>query len=189
MEMRLRWYIDEFEAQIIHHFEEPLAEMNRKMDTILAVLATLQRVDASVVNILREEHLEEEEGETSTVGDVQDVDDRLTYETPNIEVHSEVFMDEALGDTIVEVISPISGKKTRTRKHTPALLSRSPPAKDLRRGRTRFVSIPFCQWILHRQRCSCNGFRAMGNRKQSGVALPTYRGTSFGHSFRPESGL
>ena len=105
-------------------FEEPLAEMNQKMDTILAVLATLQRADASVVNILREEHLgEEEERETSVVGDVQAVDDRLTYETPNTEVHSEVFVDEALGDTIIKVISPIYGKKTRTRKHAPALLS------------------------------------------------------------------
>ena len=47
----------------------------------------------------------------------------MTYETPNTEVHSEVFMDEALGDTIVEVISPISRKKTRTRKCAPTLLS------------------------------------------------------------------
>ena len=41
MEMRLRRYIDESEARIICHFKEPLAEMNRKMDTVLAVLATL----------------------------------------------------------------------------------------------------------------------------------------------------
>ena len=36
----------------------------------MAALAILQRPDVSVVNILREEHLEEEEGETFTVGDV-----------------------------------------------------------------------------------------------------------------------
>ncbi len=41
MEMRLRRYIDESEARIIRHFEEPLASMNHKMDTVLAVLATL----------------------------------------------------------------------------------------------------------------------------------------------------
>ena len=34
----------------------------------MAALAILQRLDASVVNILREEHIEEEEGETSAVG-------------------------------------------------------------------------------------------------------------------------
>ena len=47
----------------------------------------------------------------------------MTYKTPNIEVHSEVFVDEALGDTILEVISPIYRKKTWTRKRAPALLS------------------------------------------------------------------
>ena len=47
----------------------------------------------------------------------------MTYETPNTEVHSEVFVDEALGDTIVEVISPISGKKTQTSKCAHVLLS------------------------------------------------------------------
>ena len=47
----------------------------------------------------------------------------MTYETPNAKVHSEVFMDEALGDTIVEVISPISGKKTQTKKRALTLLS------------------------------------------------------------------
>ena len=123
MEMRLRWYIDESEAWIICRFEEPLVEMNRKMDIVIADLATLQRVDASVVNILREEHLEEEEGETSAIGGVQAVNDRLTYETPNTEVHSEVFVDEALVDIIVEVISPISKKKIMTRKLAPALLT------------------------------------------------------------------
>ena len=116
MEMRLRRYINESEARIIRHFEESLAEMNWKIDIVLAALAILQRLDATVVNILREEHLEDEEGETSTVGDVQATDDTMTYETPNVEVHSEVFMDEALGDTIVEVISPISVKKIRTTK-------------------------------------------------------------------------
>ena len=70
MEMRLRRYNDESEAWIISRFEEPLAEMNCKMDTVLAALATLQRADASLVTILREEHLEDEEGETSTVGDL-----------------------------------------------------------------------------------------------------------------------
>ena len=71
MEMRLRLYIDESEARIIRHFEEPLAEINCKMDKVLATLATLQRDNALVVNILREEHLKEEEGETYVVGDVQ----------------------------------------------------------------------------------------------------------------------
>ena len=123
MEMRLRWYIDESEARIIRHFEELLVEINQKMDTVLAAVAILHRPDASVVNILREEHLEEEEGETPAVGNVQAVDDKLTYETPNTEVHSEVFVDEALDDTIVEVISLISRKKTRTRKRAPTLLS------------------------------------------------------------------
>ena len=47
----------------------------------------------------------------------------MTYETPNTEVHSKVFVDEALGDTIVDVISPISRKKTRARKRAPPLLS------------------------------------------------------------------
>ena len=59
----------------------------------------------------------------SAVRDVQATDDMMTYETPNTEVHSEVFVDEALSDTIVEVISPISGKKNWTRKRAPALLS------------------------------------------------------------------
>ena len=54
--------------------------MNRKM---YIVLVALQRPDASIVNILAEEHLKEEEGETYTIGDVQAVDDRLTYKTPN----------------------------------------------------------------------------------------------------------
>ena len=53
MELRLRWYINESEARIIHRFEKPLAEMNQKMDTVMAALAILQRPDASVVNILR----------------------------------------------------------------------------------------------------------------------------------------
>ena len=65
MEMRLRWYIDESEARIFRRFEELLAEMNWKLDTVMAALAILQRPDALVVNILREKHLEEEEGETS----------------------------------------------------------------------------------------------------------------------------
>ena len=56
-------------------------------------------------------------------GDVEAVDDRLTYETPNTKVQSEVFVDDALGDTIVEVISLISEKKTWTRKRAPAPLS------------------------------------------------------------------
>lgn len=107
MKIRLRWYINEAESQITRHFEQPLAEMNRKIDTILA---TLQRPDVSVVNIIAEEHLKEEEGETSYIGDVQAIDDKLTYETPNTEVHLEVFVDVVLGDMIVEVISPISRK-------------------------------------------------------------------------------
>ena len=37
-------------------------------------------------------------------------------ETPNTEVHSGVFVDELLGDTIVEVTSSISSKKMRTQK-------------------------------------------------------------------------
>ena len=64
----------------------------------------------------------------------------MTYETPNTKVHSEVFVDEALGDTIVEVISLISGKKTRIRKRAPALLSpftaRQKPKK--RKNEVRF---------------------------------------------------
>ena len=66
MELRLRRYIDESKAWIIRHFEEPLVEM----DTVLVALAILQRPDASIVNILTEKHLEEEEGETSAVMDV-----------------------------------------------------------------------------------------------------------------------
>ena len=79
-------------------FVKKVAEINRKMDTILAAL---QRPDASGVNILREDHLEEDEGETSVIGGVQAIDDRLTYETP-------------------------------------------------KRGRMRFVSIPFGWWILRK---------------------------------------
>ena len=75
------------------------------------------------MNILTKEHLEEKEGETFDIGDVQAVDDRLTYETHNTEVHLEVFVDETSGDMIVEFISPISRKKTRIRKRAPALLS------------------------------------------------------------------
>ncbi len=59
--------MDESEARIICRFGEPLAEMNTKMDTVMAALAILQRPDALIVKILREEHLEDEEGETSTV--------------------------------------------------------------------------------------------------------------------------
>lgn len=66
-EMKLRRYINESKARIICHFEQPLAEMNRRMGTIMAALAAFQRPDASVVNILREEHLEEEEGETFAI--------------------------------------------------------------------------------------------------------------------------
>ena len=54
IKMKLRWYIDDSDAQIIRHFEEPLVEMNWKMDTVMATLAILQRPDVSVVNILRE---------------------------------------------------------------------------------------------------------------------------------------
>ena len=51
-------------------------------------------------------------------------DDRLNYVTPETEVHSGVFIDEKVGDTMKEVTSPISGEKKRVRKrgkvlHTP----------------------------------------------------------------------
>ena len=69
--------------------------------------------------------MEKEEEETSSVGDVhvQVDDDRLIYETPNTGVHSKVFVDEALGDTIVEVISPIFEKNKRTQKRATPLLT------------------------------------------------------------------
>ena len=114
--------------------------MNWKMDTILA---TLQRPNASVVNILREEHLEEEEGETSTVGDVQATDDRMTYETPNTEVHSEVFVDGHWVTLYWRSFLQYLGRRLKPGSVHLHCYPRSLPARDLRRGRTRFVSIPF----------------------------------------------
>ena len=40
-------------------------------------------------------------------------DDQLTYVTLDAEVHSSIFMDEKLGDTIQEVTSPKSREKKR----------------------------------------------------------------------------
>ena len=92
-----------------------MAEMSRKID---ALLAEVQRADASVLNVQQQDPLEEEQGETSnaSAGAIHAEQDRDTYVTPNTKVHSGVFVDEILGDTIVEVTSPISEKKIRTQK-------------------------------------------------------------------------
>ena len=50
-------------------------------------------------------------------------DDRLTYVTPAIEVHSGVFVDKDHGDTIHVVTSPLLGVKTRLRKRGKALFT------------------------------------------------------------------
>ena len=70
------------------------------------------------MNILDQEHLEEEDSETATVGKApkEGDHDRDTYVTSNTEVHSSVFFDEVLGETIVEVTSSISDKNVRTQK-------------------------------------------------------------------------
>ena len=75
------------------------------------------------MNVLYQDQLEEEEGETSNfgVGPIDVKQDRETYITPNIEVHSGVFVDELLGDTIVEVASLISSKKMRMQEWTTPL--------------------------------------------------------------------
>ena len=119
LELRLRSYIDEVgkrvEVRLMSHVDHHMAEMSRKID---ALLAEVRRADASVLNVLQQDPLEEEQGETSNVGvgAIHAEQDRDTYVTPNTEVHSGVFVDELMGDTIVEVTSPISGKKIRTRK-------------------------------------------------------------------------
>ena len=48
-------------------------------------------------------------------------EDRLTYITLDTEVHSGVFVDEQLGDTVQEVTSPIFGEKQRVRKRAATL--------------------------------------------------------------------
>ena len=48
-------------------------------------------------------------------------DDRLTYVTPDTEVHSRVLIDEKLGDTVLEVTSPKSREKKRVWKRAVAL--------------------------------------------------------------------
>ena len=97
-----------------------MAVMSRKID---ALLAKVQRADASVLNVLQQDLLEEEQGETSDVGAgaIHAEQDKDTYVTPNTEVHSGVFVDELLGDTIVEVTSPIFSKKMRTQKRAALL--------------------------------------------------------------------
>ena len=56
MELRLRSYIDEVgrwvESRLMKHFEQPLAELNRKIDVILAVV---QSSNASILNLLQQE--------------------------------------------------------------------------------------------------------------------------------------
>jgi len=75
------------------------------------------------LNVQQQDPLEEKQGETSNagIGAIHAEQDRDTYVTPNIEVHSGVFVDEMLGDTIVEVTSLISGKKIRTWKRAAPL--------------------------------------------------------------------
>jgi len=66
---------------------------------------------------------DEEYEETSDVGEdhIHIEQNNDTYVTPNTEVHFGVFVDELLGDTIVEVTSPISGKKMKTQKRAAPL--------------------------------------------------------------------
>ena len=84
--------------------------MNKKID---AFLTALRREDVSVMNILQQEQLEEEEGETFAIGVclAQGNHNRDTYVTPNTEVHSSVFVDEVLGDTIIEAHLRSLGKR------------------------------------------------------------------------------
>ena len=126
LELRLRSYIDEVgkrvEVRLMSHVDHHMAEMSRKID---ALLAEVRRADAPAFNVLQQDPVEEEQGETSNAGAgaINAEQDRDTYVTPNTEVHSGVFVDEMLGDTIVEVTSPISGKKIRTRKRAAPLCS------------------------------------------------------------------
>ena len=96
--------------------------MNRKLDSLIALL---QNRDVAAMNILQVpvENELEQVGEMAAQVYVpaQADDDRLTYVTPDTEVHSGVFVDEQLGDTIQEVTSPISREKRRVQKREVAL--------------------------------------------------------------------
>ena len=60
--------------------------------------------DISILNVLQYEQLEEKVGETSNVGaDPIDAEqDKDIYVTPSTMVHSGVFVDEVLGNTIIK---------------------------------------------------------------------------------------
>ena len=94
--------------------------------------------------------MEEKEGETSNVdaGPEEAEEDRITYVTPNTEVHSGVFVDEVFGDTIVEVTSPILGKKKRTRNGPLPCAPHSPSMNNQNGERMRSFTIHFSWWII-----------------------------------------
>ena len=116
---KLKLYIDHVgravEERVRVHVDASLADINRKIDTLIAML---QNWDVAVINILhvQEDNGLEQMGEMSNKVYIlaQADDDRLTYVMPDIEVHFGVLVNETQGDTVQEVTSPISGEKKRT---------------------------------------------------------------------------
>ena len=69
-------------------------------------------------------------------------DDRVTYVTPDMEVHSGVFVDEQLKDTIQEVTSPICREKKRVPKRAAALRTSYIVRDKLKRQKQEVVYDP-----------------------------------------------
>ena len=94
MEARLKGYIDHIgravEEQFQAHYDAPLAELNQKINSIIALLQTQ---DVTILNILQNSQGNEQEqvGETSAQVYVptRADDDWLTYITLDMEVYSQ----------------------------------------------------------------------------------------------------
>ena len=122
MERRMRKHIEEMgqsiQSRIDSKIDHGFAELNAKIDWVVDHLQSLASKGHEEGSMGRSS--DPIEGDHSGIGcdashNPQD-DDRLTYVTPETEVHSGVFIDEKVGDTVKEVTSPISGEKKWVRK-------------------------------------------------------------------------
>ena len=95
MEARLMSYINRVKERVRVYYDAPLAEMNRKLDSLIALLQNWDVAAMNILQVLVENELEQV-GETSAQVYVpaHADEDRLTYVTPDTEVHYGVFVDE-----------------------------------------------------------------------------------------------
>ncbi len=64
MEARLMSYIDRVEERVRAHYDAPLAEMNRKLDTLIALLRNWDVAAMNILHVSVENELEQV-GETT----------------------------------------------------------------------------------------------------------------------------